>query len=207
MSSPLLHNAPVLGVILAGGSSRRMGGRDKFLLSLDGKQILQHIIARLKPQVDVVILNTRNVELKCSLEVVPDIKSQENGEPYGPLGGLYTALSYAKKNGYSFVVTAPCDTPFIPDNFVLRLLEHKDKLIVTAKSKGQLHPVLSLWNVSLLSDLEKALDNKERKMMSWISKYNPVEVVWDQEPDPFLNINTSEDLLEAEKMILKNKLF
>ncbi|MBT5074537.1 MAG: molybdenum cofactor guanylyltransferase [Kordiimonadaceae bacterium] len=195
MINQAIHNAPVLGVILAGGRSSRMGGRDKFLLTLGGKTILDHITERLSPQVDKLILNA-NRQIDTALEVVPDLEQSA-----GPMAGLYTALNYAKENDFSHIVTVPCDTPFIPDDFVLRLLEHSENPIVAAKSAGRIHPVLALWHISLLDELKQALQYNQRKMMDFIAGYPVSEVCWDTAADPFFNINTADDLAAAEKLV------
>jgi molybdopterin-guanine dinucleotide biosynthesis protein A len=200
MSSSASHNARILGVILAGGASRRLGGNDKYLLSLGGKKILSHIIERFEPQVSTLILNAQDTGIECSLEVVPDTILDPQGNPYGPLGGLFTAIEYAKQKGYEAVVTVPCDTPFIPHDFVERLSKHNNASIVVANSNGRMHPVLAKWDLSLAGDLRAALKKDQRKMMAWVNKHNPVEVIWNQSPDPFLNINTAEDLTEARKL-------
>ena len=189
------NSTRLLGVILAGGSSRRMGGQDKFLLPLAGKSILDHIIERLRPQVDELILNANSEHILTDIKVIPDLY-----EPVGPMAGLYTALSYAKDNGFEKVVTVASDTPFIPDDFSKRLLEKAQNKIVVAKSNDRIHPVLALWDVSLLDELTEALNDDQRKMMSWISRFEVAEVCWNNSPDPFFNINTPEDLKEAENL-------
>lgn len=200
MTNDATHNVPVLGVILAGGRSSRMGGNDKFLLDLGGKKILDHIIERLEPQVDRLILNA-NREVDTILEVVPDLVNS-----YGPLGGLYSALNYARENGFSQIITVPCDTPFIPYDFASRLLENRQTPIAVAKSAGRLHPVLALWHISLLGELKKTIENNQLKMMDWISSRSVTEVCWDTLPDPFFNINTADDLATAEKRVKSHDL-
>ncbi len=180
-----------------------MNGQDKFLLPLGGKKMLSHIIDRLSPQVDKLILNINGPAQRASffqLEVVSDIIYDEMNKPLGPLGGLYTALQYAKDNDFDYVVTTPCDTPFLPQNYVEKLWQHyQDNAVVVAKSKDRLHPVLALWSVSLLDDLKLTLEKNDRKMMDWLKKHHAKEVVWDEKLDPFININNLEDLKEAEK--------
>tara|TARA_R110002096_G_scaffold436105_1_gene668018 strand:- start:22977 stop:23582 length:606 start_codon:yes stop_codon:yes gene_type:complete len=190
------NNTALLGVILAGGNSQRMGGGHKFLLSLCGTRIIDHVINSMSPQVDTLIVSANHEDLDTPLEVVPDLIKDA-----GPLGGIYTALMLAKERGYSKIVTAPADTPFIPDDFVSRLYAHSKNPIVVAKSDGQIHPVLALWDTELLDDIEMALKNGERKMLSLIKKYRPVQVDWTDERDPFFNINTPQDLDEAEKRL------
>jgi len=200
MTNQATHKALPLGVILAGGRSSRMAGKDKFLLDLGGKKILYHIIERLEPQVDRLILNA-NREVDTTLEVVPDLV---NG--HGPLGGLYSALNYAREKGYSQIVTVPCDTPFIPGDFVHRLLENSTSPITVANSANRTHPVLALWNISLIDNLKLALGNNQLKMMGLISTHPVTEVCWDTLPDPFFNINTADDLATAEKRVKSHDL-
>ena len=187
---------PVLGVILAGGASSRMGGKDKFLMPLNGKPILEHIIDRLRPQVDDLIINSNNPDVlkQYDLEVVPDIKAG-----LGPLAGLSAALGYAKKKGFEKIVTVPCDTPFIPDDFLEMLLNKDNQKAVVAKSSGRLHPVIGLWHVSILDEVKATLEKNNHKMMTFIIELGADEQTWDRPQDPFININTPEDLIEAEK--------
>lgn len=193
MAINVYNNPEILGVILAGGNSRRMGDRDKFLLPLFGFRVIDHVINRLSPQVSNIILNANLNNLDVPIEVVPDLISGE-----GPLGGLYTALMLAKERGYSKVVTVPADTPYLPDDFVTRLCVHSDNLVVVAKSKGQIHPVLGLWDIAILDDVDNAIKSDELKMIRWLEKYSPIQVEWMDMQDPFFNINTPEDYAVAQ---------
>lgn len=192
----------LLGVILAGGASTRMGGNDKFMLPLGEKRILDYIVSRLSPQVDALILNTNANNISAELKVVPDI-----GDAAGPLSGLYTVLCYARDNGFDKVVTVAGDTPFIPNDLVLRFMEHAHNAAVVAKSDDRIHPIIGLWDVSLIAHVKTALENNELKMMNFIKNYAAFEVVWDQEIDPFFNINTAEDLKKAEEIAQMGQLF
>jgi molybdenum cofactor guanylyltransferase len=194
----------VLGVILAGGDSRRMNGQDKFLMPLGDKLLLQHIIDRVRPQVNDVILNINKPFHRTefsSLKTIPDIMANS----LGPLSGVYTALSYANQKGYELVATFACDTPFVPDNFVSELMKKSDNPIVVAKSNNKRHPVMALWHVSLMEDLKISLDNGDRKLLKWVEKYSVSEVEWQEKWDPFFNINNGEDLKEAEHLYLSLK--
>lgn len=192
----------LLGVILAGGASTRMGGHDKFLLPLGGKRILDHIVTRLSPQVDTLILNANTSNIVTEIDVVPDI-----GEPEGPLSGLFTALSHAKDNGFDKVVTVASDTPFIPNDLVSRFMECAYSRAVVAKSGDRIHPIIGLWDVSLLTDVKSALESKQLKMMNFVNNLGMVEVIWDRENDLFFNINTAEDLKQAEKLVHTGQFF
>jgi molybdenum cofactor guanylyltransferase len=205
MSHLKYDKSSVLGVILAGGGSKRMNGQDKFLMPLGDKLLLQHIVDRVYPQVNEVILNINKPFHHAdflSLKTIPDIMANS----LGPLSGIYTALSYANQKGYDLVATFSCDTPFLPDNFVSELLNKSDNPIVVAKSFNRRHPVMALWHVSLMGDLKIALNKGERKLLKWIDNYPVSEVEWLGKWDPFFNINSGEDLKDAEKLYrsLKN---
>ena len=195
------HYTPPLGFIIAGGTSSRMGRDDKLLLSICGSNILNHVINRLSPQLGSLIVNANREDLNTSLEVIPDLIKNS-----GPLGGIYTALKTAKERGFSKVITSPADTPFIPKDFVSRLETYSSKPIVVAKSQGRVHPILALWDTTLLSDTEWALNKGERKILSWIEKYSPAQIEWIDGPDPFFNINTPEDLAQAKKRLSQGSL-
>lgn len=199
------HNKYVLGAVIAGGMSRRMGGQDKFLLSLNGKMILDHIIERFGPQVSSLILNIngeKNRIKKGSFKIVRDVFE----ESCGPIGGLFTVLNYARSHNFSYVVTVACDTPFLPIDYVSRLAEQTEKDIVIAKSFGRLHPTMGLWNVALLDDLEFCIKKGEYKISKWVNRHSFSVVCWDQVPDPFFNINSPEDLVAAENELNKSQL-
>lgn len=192
----------LLGVILAGGASTRMGGYDKFLLPMGEKRILDHIVERLSPQVDALVLNTNTTDISTELAILPD-----RGNSMGPLSGLYTVLRYAKDNGYSKIVSVASDTPFIPHDLVVRFMEQPDNRLVVAKSDDRLHPIIGLWDVTLLQDVKRALERPQLKVMSFVKNNNASEVVWDQALDPFFNINTAEDLEKAKKLAHQGQLF
>lgn len=187
-----------LGVILAGGTSRRMG-RDKGLVHLGGKPLLTHVIDRALPQVSELLLNM-NSPAEFGLPIIAD----RTAEPCGPLGGILTALYAAREKNHDRVVTFACDTPFIPLDFTERLMEQDTYAIVIATSGKYLHAVMGLWHISLIDRLETYLAGENRKLMDWISGQNYTKVVWDDKPfDPFFNINKKEDLVFAENTIMK----
>lgn len=182
----------LLGVILAGGQSRRMGKVDKHRISIGGKTLITHISDRLSPQVTELIINSNDKDDFDRFKVVPDKESS-----LGPIGGIYTTLSYALEKGYQKIITAPCDTPFIPDNFIEKLLEFQDKPCVIASSAGRIHPVLALWDVSIINDVKTSIGRGEYSLMRLIEKLDYIECKWQEKPDPFFNINTPDDILIA----------
>ena len=185
----------ITGIVLAGGQGRRMGGVDKGLQVLSGQPMITHVIARLAPQVyDIVINANQNREAYAAFghPVVPDAI-----EGYaGPLAGLHAGLQAATQ---ALVVTAPCDSPFLPEDLVARLaaaLGEND--LAVAKTGAQAHPVFALVRRGLLGHLAAYLAGGGRKIDAWYASLKVVEVAFDDEADAFSNINTREELREHE---------
>lgn len=197
----------VVGVILAGGLARRMGGGDKCLLPLTGKTLLQRIVERAQPQVHKLLLNANGNSLRFArtrLPVVPDIYPNNPG----PLAGIHAALHWMKKDNpdAEWLVSFASDTPFFPTDLVTQLLEaatQSNTRLAIACSLERRHPTFSLWHSSLIGALEQQLQLKQMpRLQDWMSAHNPAEVSFNAETyDPFYNINTPQDLYTAEPMI------
>ncbi|MBM6578773.1 molybdenum cofactor guanylyltransferase MobA [Microvirga sp. BT689] len=198
---------PALGVILAGGLSRRMGGNEKALLALEGRTLLEHVAERLAPQCKSVILNANGDPSRFErlhLPIVPDSVADRPG----PLAGILAALEWCTTHrpDISWVVSAPADTPFIPRDLVLRLhqaLVASGKPIACAASGSQAHFAVGLWPISLRGDLRQALVQQgTRSIRDWLRRHDHAEAIWPAEPfDPFFNINTPEDLERAKVLV------
>lgn len=184
----------VTGIVLAGGQGRRMGGVDKGLQLLHGKPMVAAVLARLAPQVSEILINAnQNLEAYAGFghRVIPDAI----GGFAGPLAGLHACLGEAK---HDLVLTVPCDSPFLPPDLCSRLQKHVGKNhLAVAKTGDQAHPVFSLVRVSVLNHLSKFLSAGGRKIDSWYSTLNVVEVSFDDEAEAFRNINTREELKSA----------
>jgi molybdopterin-guanine dinucleotide biosynthesis protein A len=185
--------AGITGVLLAGGQGRRMGGVDKGLRELRGKPMAAWVLERFAPQVGEVIINANqnlDVYARFGYRVVPDAI----GGFAGPLAGLQRGLAEAS---HPLVATAPCDTPFLPLDLVARLhaamLAQAAQLTV-ARTGDQPHPVFCLCRRDVLPHLTTFLQNGGRKIDAWYSTLKVVEVVFDDQPDAFSNINTAEEL-------------
>jgi molybdopterin-guanine dinucleotide biosynthesis protein A len=194
-----LRDTPrVTGLILAGGQGRRMGNVDKGLQPLRGRPMVAWVLERLAPQVTEVIVNANQNQAeyaRLGCRVVGD----EIGGFAGPLAGLQAGL---KANVHPFLVTVPCDSPFLPRDLVARLhaaliANHAD--LAVAKTGDQPHPVFSLVRESLAGHLTKFLQDGGRKIDAWYASLKVVEVPFDDQPDAFSNINTPADLAEHEK--------
>lgn len=200
-----------IGLLLAGGKSSRMGGADKSLLLLAGRPILAHVIERLGPQVaDLVIVANGDLSRFAAFGL-PVVADRVAGHA-GPLAGIHAGIVWAKANRPSapFVISAATDTPFLPTDLVNRFragLGQDGAQLVVARSAAGLHPVLGLWPVSLVADLEEALRRGERKAHDFVSKHGAREVffpavgIGGRDVDPFFNINRPEDLGEAEALL------
>lgn len=187
----------ITGVMLAGGQGRRMGGVDKGLVALRGRPMASWVLERLRPQVDELIINAnQNVEryAEFGYPVFPD----EIDGFAGPLAGLHTALSHAR---HPLVATAPCDSPFLPDDLVARLhaaLKATDAELAVARTFEQPHPVFCLCRRDVAAHLGAYLAGGGRKIDRWYSTLKIVEVPFDDEEDAFQNINTRDELAQLD---------
>ena len=187
----------VTGIILAGGQGSRMGGVDKGLQPFRGKPMVAHVLERLAPQVTEVLINAnRNPDeyARFGYRVIAD----EIEGFAGPLAGFERGLAHASS---PLVVTAPCDSPFLPADLVARLhaaLLMTNAQLAVAKTGSQAHPVFSLMRRDVHESLRDFLSSGQRKIDKWYAALKVVEVAFDDEADAFLNINTREELSTLE---------
>jgi len=201
----------LLGVILAGGQARRLGGGDKALHEVAGRSLLAHAIERLQPQVSRIVLNANGDPARFEsfgLPVVPDSVAGFAG----PLAGVLAGLDWAAENApeCAWVATVATDAPFFPDDLVARFVaavDSGDTDLACAETGGRTHPVFGLWPVRLREDLRRALvDEDIRKVDLWTARHGlsvvsfPAPVV-----DPFFNINRPEDVVAAEELFTSLK--
>ena len=201
---------PTLGLVLAGGLARRMGGGDKALITIGGVTILDRVIACLSGQCPGILINANGDPARFAdtdLMVVPD-----NVEGYpGPLAGILAGLDWlaAQNNGIEWMVSVPGDCPFLPDDLVERLHQArraKGVPLACARSGEWRHPVIGLWPLALRESLRKALvEEGLRKIEVWTARHGIAIADWPTEPvDPFFNVNTREDAAEAERIALQH---
>lgn len=200
----------IAGVILAGGLARRMGGGDKALLQVGGQTLLARVIARLKPQVDEIVLNANGDPARFARFGLPVVPDTVEGFA-GPLAGVLAGMRWAAPRGYTHVASAAGDTPFFPADLVARLqqaAEESGQPIAMAATNDperglSEHPTFALWPVALADDLEQALTvGHMRKIIVWSSRHGCARAVFDEGKDfPFFNINTPEDMVEAERIL------
>jgi molybdopterin-guanine dinucleotide biosynthesis protein A len=188
----------ICGLVLAGGQGRRMGGVDKGLELLQGRPLMQHVIDRLRPQVDLLLVNAnQNLERyeAFGCPVVPD----RVGGFAGPLAGLDAGLH---RTDAPLIVTVPCDSPFLPQDLVARLAAARsavDADVAVARTGSQPHPVFALVCNRVRSHLASFLARGERKIDLWYGSLNVVEVAFDDEAEAFANINTRAELAQHDR--------
>ena len=201
-----IEKTATLGVILAGGLARRMGGGDKPMRRIGGRTILDHVIERLVPQCDGLVLNANGDPVRFAPFGLPVVADTVEDYP-GPLAGVLAALDWTAANrpGVEWAVSVAGDCPFLPRDLVDRL--HRARMaqntqLAVAASGDQTHPVIGLWKVALRDELRHALVEEDiRKIDRWTARYRLATVSWPAEPvDPFFNANTVEDLAEAERL-------
>lgn len=197
----------VVGVLLAGGLSRRMGGQDKMLRHLGGQSIMARVIARVAPQVGRLLLNANGDPARFEEFGLP-VAADVLGDHAGPLAGVLTGMEWALANapGCPWVLTAPTDAPFLPGDLVQRLMaavKHGEADMACVSSRGRHHPVCGLWPVRLADELRRAmLEEDTRKVDIWTARYRLAVVDWPVDPvDPFFNANRPEDMAEAERIL------
>jgi molybdopterin-guanine dinucleotide biosynthesis protein A len=190
----------IFGVILAGGRAERMGGADKALLPLAGRPLIAHVLDRLEPQVERLLISANGDAARLARFGCPVLA---DATPQGPLSGVLSALTAAAALGATHVVSTPVDTPFLPGDLVPRLLlageESPEGLALAADETGD-HPATALWPVGLVPALAAFLDSGEAKVTRFTASHGARRALF---PDPraFLNLNTPEDLAAAETLL------
>jgi molybdopterin-guanine dinucleotide biosynthesis protein A len=187
----------ITGVVLAGGLGRRMGGVEKGLIELCGRPLLAHVIERLRPQVDELLLNANREIQRYAAFGVPVVGDVIEG-CVGPLAGLHAGLVRAT---HDLVLSVPCDAPSLPGDLASRLLarmETEDAELAIARSRGRMHPVFCLCRRALVEDLAGYLDAGGRAVRTWVESRRLAIEDFDDEPAAFENINTIEDVRRLE---------
>ena len=202
-----------IGIVLAGGKSRRMGGHDKTLMNLGGRPLLSHVAGRLAPQVDGMALNA-NGDARRMKRFRLNVVGDGEAEGHGPLAGVLAGLRLATEQQAARIVTVAGDTPFFPEDLVRSFLMAADLQsapIVLAASRspdGQLrmHPTFGLWDCRLADNLEASLKAGTRKILDWTGTHWSVPAEFRAAGfDPFFNINTPEDLARAKQILAESQ--
>jgi molybdenum cofactor guanylyltransferase len=201
----------IVGVLLSGGQSRRMGGGDKALRDLGGRPMLAHVIERLRPQVGQLVINANGDPARFAAFGLPVAPDTVDGF-VGPLAGVLAGMIWAKANAPDarWIATVSTDAPFLPADLVVRLREsvkYQPNAIAIAQSGGEVHPVIGLWPVVHAGDLDQALRDGVRKVLAWTDRHGtvpvdfPFQTLAGCEIDPFFNANHPDELEEARRIL------
>ena len=198
-------NSRVMGIILAGGQSSRMGA-EKALLSLSGKPLIAHVAARLAPQVALLAINANGNHARFAALDLPVIADRPPAvASAGPLAGIVAGLAFARDAGMGWLATAAADMPFLPRDLVSRLVAVADAetLVCLAEGKRGLEPLCALWRVAALPLLEAAEASGERSVHRIaLAMSHRIARFAHSEPDAFLNLNTPAEFAAAEALLL-----
>ncbi len=202
---------PILGLVLAGGLARRMGGGDKARIRIGGATILERVLARLKPQCAAVIINANGDPARFSDTGLP-VVADSVPDFAGPLAGILAGLDWAAAHAPEIadIASVPGDCPFLPANLVARLDAARREAkapLACARSGDWRHPVVALWPVSLREDLRRALTREGlHKIEAFTARHGVAVADWSPAPvDPFFNVNTPEDIAEAERIAAQHQ--
>ncbi|UGV25634.1 molybdenum cofactor guanylyltransferase MobA [Rhodopseudomonas boonkerdii] len=197
-----------LGLVLAGGLARRMGGGDKPMRVIAGRSMMARVIDRIAPQCDALVLNANGDTTRFAVFGLPVVADSITDFP-GPLAGVLAGLDWTAQHrpDIRWMLSAPGDCPFLPRDLAAslhRARSDEDAELAVAASAGQTHPVVGLWDVALRHDLRHALMNEQLRQVSrFMARYRLAKVDWPTAPlDPFFNANTADDLIEAERLAL-----
>ena len=196
----------VAGLILAGGQSRRMG-TDKSFVELNSKPLIQHVIERARPQVSILAGNTNSDDPRYTALGLPLIQDIHTGFQ-GPLAGLHAGLTWLQSQKAEWLATFACDTPFVPEDCVGRLVSaaaENDSHCAVAAWKGRTPPTIGVWHLDLLDQVHSRLKDGDLKLMKFVDDLGASAGDFSDQPmDPFRNINSEEDLVSAETHLLEN---
>ena len=202
-----MNNNNILAVVLAGGKSKRFG-EDKNKVKLGNKTLLDHVLSKIINKFEeILIVSNQNLEIKDlkDIIVIPDCL-----DDHGPLAGVLSSMKWIVENkkSYKWIATFPSDTPFF-DPSIIEEYKKKIKLnessLYFIKSNNKRHNIFGLWSINLIKTLENDLiKNNFRKVEEWANKIGVETIDIDVKNfDPFFNINTKEDLVEAKKLLNK----
>ena len=203
------HNN-ILAVVLAGGKSKRFG-RDKSQVKLGNKILIDYILSEIIDfYKDILIVTNEPIKFLTSskISVTSDIKKD-----LGPLGGVYSAMKWVRDNkkDYKWISTFPTDTPFFKKNNLNKFYEKinlNESNLFFIKSKNTRHNIFGLWSLELFEKLEQSLDKGDRKVEFWANE-NGVKIIdfeYENNKDPFFNINTEKDFEIAKKLLKDDQL-
>ena len=193
-----MHTFPITGVILAGGRGSRLGGRDKGLLEIAGRPLIEHLIGALMPQVDSLLISAnRNLD-RYATYGLPVIEDATDGY-LGPLAGILSALRAAQS---PYILTVPCDSPLLPAEYATRMhaaLTRQHASLCVAHDGMNMQPAFALLSRGLVESIDDYLASGERKLQTWLADQHPAFADFSDQPQMFININTPHDLAQIQQ--------
>ncbi len=192
-----MNASSALGLILAGGQGTRMGGVDKGLVSLQGRPMIEHVAERLRPQVQALAINANRSMDAYAAYGYPVVADELTGYA-GPLAGVAAGLRYAGAHDAAWLVTVPCDSPYLPIDLVARLsaaVERDGTEIAVARTSDGAQPVFALYSTPLLASLLQFLSTGKRKIDAWTALHAVSHVDF-ADASAFANINSPEELAQ-----------
>jgi molybdopterin-guanine dinucleotide biosynthesis protein A len=200
------QDALPVAIVLAGGLARRMDGRDKALLPLRRRPLLEHVLDRVRPQSRAIALSANGDSTRFVRYGLPVLGDPVPGNP-GPLAGILAGMRWARRihPGAELLLSVPTDTPLLPADLVARLAglrAEQGAAIACAASGGRTHPVIALWPVALADELATALAGGARGVAEWAAPYGVAVAEFSAEgADPFFNVNDRADLALAARLV------
>lgn len=175
-----------------------MGGIDKGLVQFRGKPLVEHVIARIAPQADKLLISANRSEQRYKSYGYPVIADTLPDFP-GPLAGILAALEVIDTE---LLLVVPCDTPLLPDNLVRRLenaLRENNADIAIPFDGVRIHAAIMLMRRPVVSDLRSYLVSGERKVQLWLKRHRTVQADFSDNPGAFANLNTLNELTHLEQ--------
>lgn len=189
--------AQIGGLILAGGQGARMGGADKGLVTLRGKPLVAHVAQGLAPQVHALFISANRHADQYAAYGTVLADDPTHGEWAGPLAGVLAGLTAWPG---AWLVVAPCDTPFLPADLALRLVQAAEAArqpIAVARADGRRHSVCMAVRTHLRDDLRAYLAGGDRKVEFWQNRAGVMEVDFPDAGRAFANLNTPDEVARA----------
>jgi len=190
----------ITAVILAGGRARRMGGEDKGLVLLEGREMVARVIERLAPQAGALLINANRNREAYERFGHPVLADAIDGY-CGPLAGMLSGMEAARTD---YVLTAPCDAPFLPRDLAARLgeaLARERAEIAVAHTGERMQPVFALLERRLRSSARAYLESGERKIDTWFARHRLALADFSDAPQTFVNVNTPEEVSAAARAL------
>jgi molybdenum cofactor guanylyltransferase len=194
----MTHSIKVSGLVLAGGRAERMQQRDKGLLMLNGKTLLEHSLNALRPLTDELMISANRNLAQYAAFGYPVLSDAQTDYP-GPLAGILSGLQHAQ---YPLLLVVPCDVPLIGADVLQRLLDallQYDCEIAVAAENEFLHPTLLAMRATLAHRLQQSLQLGTRRLRSWLELHDWRTVDCSDCAAQLLNINTPQQLAQLQQ--------